>query len=223
MESRFRILLLGLMLGFAGASQAADQQPVASDRSLDKIIQQEPVIQPEVKRRKIKDSDIETDNLVLTAFAGMLSIEDFGVKPVYGLRLDYYVTEDFFFQGTFGLSKAGTTSIERLGGLNVLSDEQRKYTYYDISIGYNLLPGEAFLGRNLAYNTALYVVAGAGTTKFAGENRFTITVGGGYRVSIKDWLGVHLDFRDHIFNIDVTGVSKDTHNFETTLGISYVF
>lgn len=225
MESRFRFLFLAVaLMGGYTLAQAADNKPGQDTQSTDQIIQQEPVIQPQVKRREIKDQEIGTDNLEVTAFLGMMSIEDFGTGAVYGVRVDYHVTEDFFFQGSIGQSKAGTSSYERLsGGVNLLTDSQRKYTYYDVSIGYNLLPGEAFLGRNLAFNTALYVVAGAGATKFAGDNRFTITVGGGYRINVKDWLGVHLDFRDHIFSIDVTGENKNAHNFETTIGLTYVF
>jgi outer membrane beta-barrel protein len=146
------------------------------------------------------------------------------VGAVYGVRLDYHITEDFFFEGSIGQSKAGTTSYERLsGGVTLLTDSQRTYTYYNVAIGYNLLPGEAFLGRGLAYNTALYLIAGAGSTEFAGDDRFTITVGGGYRININDTIGVHLDFRDHVFNIDVTGEDKTAHNFETSLGLTYMF
>jgi len=203
---------------------AADETAAQKDPTLNKIIQQEPIIQPEIKRRKIKESDISSDNYELTAFVGLLSVEDFGVGAVYGARLDYHVTEDFFFEGSIGQSKAGTTSYERLsGGVTLLTDSERTYRYYNIAIGYNLLPGEAFLGRNQAYNTALYLIAGAGGTEFAGDTRFTITIGGGYRINIKDWLGVHLDFRDHIFSNDVTGQDKNTQNFETTLGLTYVF
>ena len=224
MESRIRILFLTILLGVNGFAMAADDKAKPDDKSLNQIIQQEPIIQPEVKRREVKESDIGSDNFEITAFVGLLSIEDFGVGAVYGARLDYHVTEDFFFEGSIGQSKGGTTSYERVGGgLPLLTDSRRTYTYYNIAIGYNLLPGEAFIGRNLAYNTALYLVAGAGATEFAGDNRFTITVGGGYRINIKDWLGVHLDFRDHIFNIDVTGADKNAHNFETTLGLTYVF
>lgn len=224
MESRIRILFLTVLLGICGLAFAADDKANPDDKSLNQIIQQEPIIQPEVKRREIKESDIGTDNFEISAYVGMLSIEDFGVGAVYGVRLDYHVTEDFFFEGSIGRSKASTTSYERLsGGVTLLTEPQRNYTYYNVAIGYNLLPGEAFIGRNHAYNTALYLVAGAGATEFAGDNRFTITVGGGYRINITDWMGVHLDFRDHIFSIDVTGEDKNAHNFETTLGLTYVF
>lgn len=225
MESRLRILLLiCLSSGLSNVTLAADNQAVQGDSTADQIVPQDQVIQPRVKRRDIKEEKIGSDNLEITAYTGLLSIEDFGTHPVYGFRLDYHVTEDVFFQGTLGQSKGGTTSYERLSaGVPLLTDTQRKYIYYDVSIGYNLLPGEAFVGRNLAYNTALYVLAGAGSTKFAGNNHFTITVGGGYRVDITDWFVVHLDVRDHIFSNDVTGENKTTHNFETTLGLSYVF
>ncbi|MBI1422638.1 MAG: outer membrane beta-barrel domain-containing protein [Gammaproteobacteria bacterium] len=224
MESGFRILFLIALFGVSGLAIAADDKAVQDDKSLNQIIQQEPIIQPEVKRRKITDADIGSDNFEVNAFVGLLSIEDFGTGAVYGARLDYHITEDFFVEGSIGQSKAGTTSYERLsGGVSLLTDSQRTYRYYDIAIGYNVLPGEAFLGRNHAYNTALYLVAGAGGTEFAGDTRFTITVGGGYRINFADWIGMHLDFRDHIFSSDVTGESKDTHNFETTLSITYVF
>lgn len=224
MESWIRFLFLAILLAANVVVFAAEGKADREDKSINQIIQQDPVIQPQIKRRKIKESDIGTDNFEISAFVGMLSIEDFGAGAVYGARLDYHVTEDFFFEGTIGQSKAGTTSYERLsGGVNLLTDAERKYTYYDVAIGYNLLPGEAFLGRNHAYNTALYLIAGAGATDFAGDNRFTITIGGGYRINIVDWFGIHLDFRDHIFSTDVTGVTKNAHNFETTLGITYVF
>lgn len=224
MESRIRILFLTALLVTTNTTLGAESKPAEDDKSLNQIIQQDPVIQPEVKRREITESDIGSDNFELSGFIGMLSIEDFGVGAVYGLRLDYHITEDFFFEGAIGFSTASTTSYERLsGGVTLLTDDQRNYTYYNVAIGYNLLPGEAFLGRNTAFNNALYLIAGAGTTEFAGDNRFTITVGGGYRINIKDWIGVHLDFRDHIFSIDVTGEDKAAHNFETTLGITYVF
>jgi outer membrane beta-barrel protein len=224
MDSRLRILFLAVLLCVNAIALAADKQSGKDNTSLDQIIQQEPVIQPKVKRKNFNASDIGTNNFELTPFAGFLSIEDFGVKPVYGFRLDYHVSEDFFFEGSIGKSKAGTTSYERLsGGVNLLTDSQRDYTYYDVTIGYNLLPGEGYFGRHLAYNTSLYLVAGAGATKFAGDNRFTVTWGGGYRINITDWFATHLDFRDHIFSIDVTGAKKNAHNFEATLGLTYIF
>ena len=75
-----------------------------------------------------------------------------------------------------------------------------------------------FLGGKRAINSAVYLTLGAGSTQFAGDDRFTVTMGAGARVLVKDWLAVHLDVRDHMMEIDVVGANKTTHNLEATLG-----
>lgn len=223
MDLRLRILFLTLTLAVSGLVFAADDKQ-GQDGSSNQIIQQEPIIQPEVKRREVKNEDISTDNFEVTAAIGLLSIEDFGVNPVYVVRLDYHITEDFFVEGDVGYSKAGQTSYETLsGGVSLLTDSQRDYTYYTLSLGYNLFPGEAFAGSNHAYNTSFYLIFGAGVTDFAGDNHFTTNIGAGYRVSFSDKIAMHIDVRDQIFNIDVTGQDKASNNISTTLGITYVF
>jgi len=231
MESRFRFFLLIITFAFsvmsvtssALAAEKDGQKPAANgDNPVNEVIQQDPVIQPDVKRREVKQADIETENFEVGAFIGFLSIEDFGTNLVYGASIDYHVTEDLFVQGRLGFSEAGTTSFERLGGgVTLLSD--REYTYYNVALGYNLLPGEAFLTRDSAYNTSLYLIVGAGNTEFAGDNFFTIVWGAGYAITASDWLAVHMDFRDHAFNIDVTGEDKTTHNLEATLNATFYF
>ncbi len=235
MESRLRIFLLSTVVLSTGCSFTAEKSPVTpsatpaasavSEPNPDKeIIQTDPVIQPDVKRREVKESDVNTENLEIGPFFGVLSIEDFGSAAVYGLRLNYHLTEDLFLQGTYGQSKAGTTSFERLsGGVPLLTDEQRQYTYYNVAIGYNLLPGEAFVTRNTTFNTSFYVIAGAGSTEFAGDDLFTIVWGAGYSITATGWLAIHLDFRDHIYDIAVTGEDKTTNNLEATISLNYYF
>ncbi len=38
-----------------------------------------------------------------------------------------------------------------------------------------------------------------------------------------DWLAVHGDIRDHVFDIDLLGQEKTSHNFEATLGVTFFF
>jgi hypothetical protein len=40
---------------------------------------------------------------------------------------------------------------------------------------------------------------------------------------ITDWLALHLDVRDHVFETDLTGRVKNVHNIEATLGITTFF
>jgi hypothetical protein len=114
------------------------------------------VIEPEVERREVREPKIDTENIEIGVFAGILSIEDFGSDVVYGARLAYHITEGLFVEGTVGQSEAGLTSFEVLsGGAPILSDSDRQFTYYNLNLGYNLLPGEVFIGAGRAYNTSL--------------------------------------------------------------------
>lgn len=218
MEGRLRILFLKsfvsgvLMLGVAGlawSAETADQQQV---------------IQPEVERRTIDIDKIDTEDFEIGVYSGLLSVEDFGSNLVLGARAAYHVTEDVFFEAAYAKSDTTETSYERLsGGAQLLTADQRALTYYNISVGYNLFLGEAFIGKNWAFNTALYVIGGVGNTSFAGEDLFTINIGAGYRFLVTDWLAVHIDMRDHIFDIDLLGESKTAHNLETHGGVTVFF
>jgi outer membrane beta-barrel protein len=182
------------------------------------------VIEPEVERRKIKVAKIDSDNIELGGYYGSLSIEDFGTNPVWGVTAAYHVTEDIFFQGSFGKSTAGKTSYETLGGdVQLLTPAEREFTYYSLSLGYNLLPGEVYIGRSLAMNSALYLIGGIGSTKFAGDQRFSVNFGAGYRLLPTDWLAIHIDVQDRIFQSDLLGRDKLTNNFSAGLGATVFF
>jgi outer membrane beta-barrel protein len=182
------------------------------------------VIDPQVERRDIREPKIDTENFEIGAFAGVMSIEDFGSDLVYGARLSYHITEGLFVEGTVGQSEAGLTSFEELsGGAPILSEEDREFTYYNLGLGYNLFPGEVFLGEGRAFNTSLYLVGGLGSTRFAGDDRFTVNVGAGYRFLVTDSIALHLDFRDHMFDTDLLGTEKTVHNVEAHLGMTVFF
>jgi len=71
--------------------------------------------------------------------------------------------------------------------------------------------------------TAFYFVGGIGATKFAGDDRFTVNFGGGYRVLPSDWLAIHIQVQDRVFRTDLLGVSKLTNNMEASLGATVFF
>ena len=186
--------------------------------------QDRPIIDPQVERREIRRSRIDTEDFELGVYGGVLSIEDFESNVVYGARLAYHLTEDFFLEGTLGQSRAGRTSYENLSGAaDLLTDDERDYTYYALSLGWNALPGEVFIGENRAYNSAFYFVLGLGSTTFAGDDRFTVNGGFGYRILPTDWVAVHFDVRDHVYDIDLLGEKKIVNNLEAHLGLSIFF
>jgi len=220
MESRIRILLLnGLLLAAVVVAPGCSRVAVTSDpRGAD------PVVEPEVDRREIRRARIDSENFELGAYIGFMSVEDFGSNTVYGARIAYHITEGLFAEATYGQTDAGKTSFETLSGaVELLTPSQRTFKYYDLSLGYNVLPGEVFIGRNRAFNSALYVLLGAGSTDFAGDSQFTVTYGAGYRLLLTDWLSAHVMVRDHVFRTDLLGEDKTVHNIEFVLGLGWFF
>lgn len=218
MEGRFRRLLLTLTAGLLLNSNSIMAEELNEDSQL------KPVMQPEIERREFSESLIDTDDFEVSVVFGLLSVEDFGANSVMAAKLAYHISEDLFVEATLAQSQAGKTSFEVLsGGSPLLTSDERKLQYYNLSLAFNLLPGEAFLSRNITYNTALYLLMGMGNTEFAGAERFTLNYGFGYRFIASDYFSVRAEARDHVFNMDVLGVDEVTHNLEFSLGLSVFF
>ena len=182
------------------------------------------VIEPNVARRKIKTPRIDNENWEIGGGMGFLTIDDFGTNSLYGAQFTFHVTEDVFFRADVGQSTAGRTSFETLGGdIELLTGDERRFTYYSLSLGYNFLPGEVFLGRKLAMNSGFYVMTGIGNVTFAGDDHLTINLGAGYRVLPTDWLAIHIGVMDRVFDSDLLGETKVTNNIETLLSATVFF
>lgn len=167
-----------------------------------------PVIEPNLDRREIREADIDSENIEIGVFAGQISIEDFSTSSVVGVTLGYHVTENIFAEASYATATAGQTSFEILsGGAPFLTDEQRDYTYYDLSVGYNF-NGELFLTEGHVFNTDFFLTLGGGSTDFGDESQFTVTLGAGYRVLLTDYFALRLDVKDHIFNSELIGEEK---------------
>jgi len=226
MESRFRVLfLIVAMISLSGCAATKNLFGFGNEEAPPPAAE-EPgqVIDPEVARREIKEPAIDREDFEVGAYAGIMSIEDFGSNVSYGLRIAYHITEGFFMEASVGQTDGGLTSFEVLsGGARLITDSERTLTYYNLNVGYNILPGEVFFGEGRAYNTNLYLIAGLGSTTFAGDDRFTVNLGAGYRFLLTDSVALHLDFRDHLFDIDVLGEEKTAHNLEGHLGVTVFF
>ena len=218
MESRFLVLFLTLTLAVGSLTGCGRDRLVRADDT------SPPVIEPGVERREIEPPRIDSEDFEVGILLGQISVEDFGVNTVSGARFAYHVTEGFFVELAAGQADTELTSFERLSGAaQLLTEAEREYSYYNVSLGYNIFPGEHFIGKNRAMNTQTYVIGGVGKTTFAGDDRFTINFGIGMRLMPLDWLAVHGDIRDHVFDIDLLGQEKTSHNFEATLGVTFFF
>ncbi len=218
MENRFcSLFLTALLLGCSFISLSAYS---ANQKTVENSV----LIQPEVKRQSFKEAHINGDDFEVLFFMGYLSIEDFGVNPLLAFKLNYHVSEKIFVQITLAQSEGSETSYEVITqGAPLLTDAERELQYYSFNIGYNLLPGEAFMNKKTTFNTDFYLSAGIGNTEFAGSERFTLNYGAGYRFLINDGLSMATEFRNNVFDVDAFGFVKKTNNLEFTIGIGWFF
>lgn len=195
--------------------QAADDEVVVGGPS-------GPVIEPELDRRDVRRAAIDTEDWEAGGYVGVLSVEDFGTEPVYGLRAAYHVNEDVFLEGDYAWSKVSDSNFRNLGA-PLFEDENEDLKSYSLSVGYNLLPGEVFVGSRWARVSAMYLIFGAGNTEYVGEDNTTYLLGFGLRSLFNDWLSLRLEARDRIWESDLLGDNEWTNNFEITLTVGAFF
>ena len=181
------------------------------------------VVVPQVDRRDLEVPKFPSNDFEFGLYTGSYSTQNFGTSWVYGAKVGYHITEDFFVEGVYGQTNVSDELFRQILPGGVFSQEKQKLAYYNLSIGYNLLPGEIFLGARRARPSQFYLVAGVGSTKFADQRRPTFNVGFGYRVYLADWAALQLDLRDHVFSLDLLGTRQSTQNVELTAGLSFFF
>lgn len=221
METGFqRLFLTAALASLVSVSSFAIAQE--DDSQSDDELEQ--IITPDLKRRTIKEDDLDSEDFEMGAFFGLLSVEDFGTNDVQGITFAYHITEDFFVEAAYGVSKTEKTSYELLsGGVELLTDEQRDIQYYNLSLGYNFLHGQVYISDKWAFNNHFYIMLGAGNTDFAAKDYFTTSIGAGLRFYATDWLALDLSMRGHSFEHELFGETKRITNLESRLGLSLFF
>jgi outer membrane beta-barrel protein len=183
----------------------------------------EQVVDPKVDRRDVRVPKFPSKDFEIGAFVGTYSTQNFGSSAVAGLKAGYHITEDIFVEAAFGSTKVSDETFRQILPGGVFVNQTEKLNYYNLSAGYNILPGEVFIGRNIAKASQFYVIAGVGSTKFIDQKRQTVNVGFGMRMYFTDKMAVQVDMRDHIFSLDLLGKRQNTQNLELSAGFTYFF
>ena len=205
-----RILLMAIYCAGMFAGQAAAQEPAE-------------VVEVDVERRDLDIGAIDAQDLEITGYLGYMNVEDFDSDVVWGARAAYHFSPAVFAEVSYGKVNAGTSSVERAGGGDPLKGGSRKLEYYDVSVGWNVLPGEVYVGPGKAWNSALYIIGGIGKAELANEYETALNVGFGFRVLPRDGFSIRLDFRNYMFDANVTGDNKSTNNLQATLNLGWYF
>ncbi|HSB98895.1 MAG TPA: outer membrane beta-barrel domain-containing protein [Burkholderiaceae bacterium] len=189
----------------------------------------EQVIQPQVERREVKLPKYPSKDFEIGAYLGTFAMQNFGSSLVAGVRLGYHISEDFFVHAVYGQTKVSDESFRQILPGGIFAQPEETLKYYNLSAGYNILPGEVFWGRSAAFASSLYLIAGIGNTNFIASdkvnhrNRQTINYGAGIRVLFHDRFSVQMDMRQHLFELDLLGKNEKTKNLEWTGGVSFYF
>jgi len=219
MEIRLQRIFLVVLAVFSSLAMHSNVQ-AADDNEPSNNIE----IKADVERRTMLEDVLDNENFEFGVQLGVISIEDFESSGWVSAHFAYHITEFFYVKARYGKAEGGETSFEKLvNAAPLLTDEQREFNYYGLNIGYNLMPGEVFLGRDLAFNSLFSVELGAGSTEFAGDDNFTVNVTANYRVFITDYLAWDIGMSDYILDTKITGETKTTHNLNFTTGISFYF
>jgi outer membrane beta-barrel protein len=183
----------------------------------------EQVIEPQVDRRPVKLPKFPSNDFEVGLFAGAYATENFGTSLLYGLRLGYHITEDVFVEGVYGRTQVSDENFRQILPGGIFPKPKETLTYYNLSAGYNVLPGEVFFGKRFAKPSGLYLIGGIGSTSFLEQRRLTLNAGLGLRVFFADWFALQADMRDHRYSLDLLGKRQGTNNLEFSLGTTFFF
>jgi outer membrane beta-barrel protein len=181
------------------------------------------VVVPEVERRDVHKPKYPSNDFEIGLFGGTYSSQNFGTAFAWGGRLGYDITEDFFVEATYGRSKVSDKEFRQILPGGIFTAEQEKLKYYDLSLGWNFLPGEIFIGKNWAKASTMYAIGGIGSTSFDSQRMQTWNFGLGAKLFLADWVALRADVRDHIYTLDLLGKRGSTQNPEVTLGFSFFY
>jgi outer membrane beta-barrel protein len=139
------------------------------------------------------------------------------------VRAGYHLTEDFFVEATLAQTKVSDENFRQILPGGVFGNTKETLRYWNFSAGWNLLPGEVFLGAKTAKASQIYLIGGVGSTSFVDQKKQTVNFGFGAKVYFSDRFSARVDVRDHIFSLDLLGKRESTQNLEVSAGVAYSF
>ncbi len=183
------------------------------------------IAEPEVDQRDVIVPNIDTEDFEIGLYVGTVNIENLGSSIIGGIRFSVHATEDLFLEGAYGRASATDEAYRSLQIANPpLDGREVNVDFYSFSVGYNILPGEMFLGGDRVLTSAAYTLLGIGSTRIDGEGDFTtVILGMGLRILPNDWLSIRFEAKGYEFESDVVTRRKYTHNVETSFSIGIFF
>jgi len=179
------------------------------------------IYQPDLSEEDVDVPAIDSENFEVSAFAGIISMEDFGSETFYGGRLAYHPLDFLFVEASWATTEINDDNYRRFG-VPLFESDSETVDFYDASVGLQLMPGEVFIGK-WAFPSSLYFIAGIGSTSILDEDLETYNFGVGLRVLATDWWAIRVEARDYMFESDLLGEAEYKHNLALAIGTGIFF
>ena len=178
---------------------------------------------PQVDRRDIEKPKFPSNDFEIGLFTGTYATQNFGSSWVYGARIGYHITEDFFVEGVYGQTKVSDELFRQIlpGGIFARTPKSSATTTCRSATTCSRARSSSAAGApGRRSSTSSPASAAPSSTD---QSKPTFNAGFGYRVYLADWVALQLDLRDHIFSLDLLGKRQSTQNVELTGGLTFFF
>lgn len=166
------------------------------------------VIEPVIQRDTV-ELDTRSRDFEVGIVGGLMSADDYSVGLGAGIKLGYHFHNNWFTEA----SLFRTNSVDNY-------DSEGNMTVADLVVGYNLYQ-DTYLSSNFRTQSSIYILGGAGITRFKDSNLKILVGGAGYRMMLSDNLSARAELRGNLHrSFASNGWSLDT---QATLGLGYYF
>lgn len=222
------IFALAFLSALSTSTWADDQAAKDSSSKTDNSYQQPLLIEPNIKRSPDVYPGFEKTNFEIAPFIGGYKFDGFNTEALQGIKIALYPYRSLFIEINYALTEIDESVRTDLGFLPLLTDTE--FSYYDLSLGFNVLPAQFHLpfNTNRAINTDIYLLAGLGklnidtTANNEIDDNF-VNLGIGLRLALIKWLCLHASVKNHIMRENLLDTSASAQNLSYTLGLGIYF
>ncbi|WP_068546685.1 hypothetical protein [Thalassotalea crassostreae] len=168
------------------------------------MAEQSDLIEPIIETQST-NVDIHSADWEIGIFGGAANLDGGTTHGVFGARLAYHLTENFFAEASYSVT-----------------GHEPEVKYLDGVLGYNF-HSQLFVSSDYRFNTSLFFVGGGGYTELENGSEFKTIVGGaGYRVMLDDKFSMRFDLRGHLHH-QLDNDEEWALDAVATLGMAYYF
>jgi opacity protein-like surface antigen len=161
------------------------------------------VLEPVIERDAVA-LDMRSRDFEVAIVGGLINPDGFIGELGAGVKLGYHFYNNWFTEA----SLFQTDSVDN------------KMTITDLVLGYNLYQ-DTYINSDFRAQSSIYVIGGAGFTRFQDKNWETVVGGAGYRMMLSDNFSIRSEFRGNLHrDFNLSGWALD---MQATLGLGYYF